>query len=1037
MADLNFGINAGLVEELYAQYLDNPESVDPSWRSFFDERMGTRRVLPSAWMYGPQAGKAAMQLTAETKAEVVPTTIPSSAGTNGVATTTNGPTPAAKTGNGSNGSARAHQAAVQAHAVATEAAALAVERAFDATTLPTFAPQVLSIAPTSTMPDTGGSLAQAAVQARVFQLLNAYRVRGHLYARVNPLEEGDIQPATFPDREKTELDLRNFGLSHADFDLDVPTVDMPGPSSIKLKDLVQRLEETYCRFIGVEYTHIEDRTARVWLRERMEATHNRLQMSKEQQLRILTKLTEAEVFEQFIHGSYGAGTKRFSLEGAESVVSLLDLLVERSADEGVEEVVLGMAHRGRLNVLVNIMDKSLREIFAAFEDADGQANLGRGDVKYHLGFSTDRTSASNKKIHLTLTFNPSHLEFVNPVVEGRVRAKQDRRQGRNGAMSTLDRDTMRRVMPLLIHGDAAFIGQGIVPETLNLCGLEGYKTGGTIHLIVNNQVGFTTDPLDSRSTRYASDITRMLKVPVFHVNGEDPEAVAQVAQLAIEYRQRFQQDVVIDMYCYRKYGHNEGDEPRYTQPRMYHLIDKKPTVRRMYIDHLLGLGHITEDIAERCAKDVRDRLEHAFREVKEKGCVPGKYWMGGVWAPYRGGRDVDTPEVPTCVSKERLAAISEGLLTLPSGFKVHPKVMPILRGRHDKLVSGEPFDWGTAEALAYGTLLDEGYPVRISGQDVRRGTFSHRHAVLFDSDTGLPHAPHAALCRGRARFDVFNSPLSEAGVLGFEFGYSLDYPDALIMWEAQFGDFLNGAQVIVDQFLTSSEDKWHRLSGLVLLLPHGYEGQGPEHSSARLERFLSNSAEDNIQVCNLTTPAQLFHVLRRQVLRPWRKPLAIMTPKSLLRVAATSKGAHRPVSTITDLTTGSFQRIIPDTVGTEPSKVRKVLLCSGKVYYDLAVEREARQLTDIAIIRVEQLYPLGEEIVNILAPYKDGTPLVWVQEEPQNFGAWYFINAKLPAMIDGRLPLSSVARAPSASPATGSRAAHLIEQRQIIDEALA
>jgi len=893
-----------------------------------------------------------------------------------------------------------------------------------------------SIPPSSTAPEL---VPHAAVHARVFQLLNAYRVRGHLYAKINPLlDYGETHgTGALPNRDKSELDLRNFGMSPADFDMEVPTVDLPGPATMKLYDLVQRLEETYCRSIGVEATHIEDRTARVWLRERMETTRNRLHLSKEEQLRILKKLTEAEVFEQFIQGSYGAGTKRFSLEGGESMMSLLDLLIQRSADEGVEEIVLGMAHRGRLNVLVNIMDKSLREIFAAFEDTDGQANLGRGDVKYHLGFSTDRTADSGKKIHLTLTFNPSHLEFVNPVVEGRVRAKQDRRQGRTGAMGSLDRDTMRRVMPLTIHGDASFIGQGVVAETLNLYGLEGYKTGGTIHLIVNNQVGFTTDPVDSRSTRYASDITRMLKVPVFHVNGEDPEAVAQVALLAIEYRQRFQQDVVIDMYCYRKYGHNEGDEPRYTQPRMYHLIDKKPTVRRMYIDHLLGLGQITEDIAEQIAKDVRDKLEQAFREVKEKGCVPGKYWMGGVWAPYRGGDDKDTPEVSTAVSKDRLLAISEALLTLPSGFKIHPKVLTILKQRHDKLAAGDLFDWGAAEALAYATLLDEGYPVRMSGQDVRRGTFSHRHSVLYDTETGLPYAPHSAVCRGRARFDVFNSPLSEAGVLGFDFGYSLDYPDALIIWEAQFGDFLNGAQVIVDQFITSSEDKWHRLSGLVLFLPHGYEGQGPEHSSGRLERFLSNSAEDNIQVCNLTTPAQLFHVLRRQVLRPWRKPLAVMTPKSLLRVAATSKGAHRPLSTIDDLTTGGFQRVIPDTSGIDPSTARKVILCSGKIYYDLAVEREARGLRDVAVIRVEQLYPLSDDLVRVLAPYKDGTPLVWVQEEPQNFGAWYFVNVKIPPMIGGRLPLSSVARAPSASPATGSRAAHLIEQRQIIDEALA
>ncbi len=974
MADLNFGLNAGLVEELFAQYLDNPHSVDASWRSFFDDRSGRTAQAP--------AGVAA--------------------------TFSNG------NGAAANG-AQAKRARDEAHQ--------AVERAFGPSPV-----GAVSIAPPSGGSDST-AVAQAAVQARVYQLLNAYRVRGHLYADINPLQD---RPAEHP-----ELDLSNFGLADADPDMLVPSVDMPGPSVQRLRDLVNRLEETYCRSIGVEFTHIENREARVWLRERMESSHNRIELTQAQQLRVLTKLTQSEVLEQFIHGAYGAGTKRFSLEGGDSLMPLIDLLIERAGDHDVEEVVLGMAHRGRLNVLVNIMNKSMREIFAAFEDTDGEANLGRGDVKYHLGYSTDATTANGKNVHLTLTFNPSHLEFVNPVVEGRVRAKQDRRQGGRGALTDLEREAMRRVMPLLIHGDAAFIGQGVVSETLNLCNLPGYKTGGTIHLIVNNQVGFTTDPSDSRSTRYASDITRMLKVPVFHVNGEDPEAVVQVALLAIDYRQRFQQDVVIDMYCYRKYGHNEGDEPRYTQPRMYQQIDKKPTVRRMYIDHLAGLGTITEAVAEEIARAEREKLEQALRDVKEKGCVPGKYWMGGVWAPYSGGADEAVPRVPTNVPRERLIALSEALLRLPPGFKPHPKVWPTLKTRHDKLIAGEAFDWGTGEALAYASLLDEGFPVRISGQDVRRGTFSHRHAVLFDVETGEPYAAHGALCRGKARFDVWNSPLSEAGVLGFEFGYSLDYPDGLVVWEAQFGDFLNGAQVIVDQFITSSEDKWTRLSGLVLLLPHGYEGQGPEHSSARMERFLQNCAEDNVQVCNLTTPAQLFHALRRQVLRSWRKPLVIMSPKSLLRVAATSKGPHRPVSTIDDLAEGSFQRVIPDTSGMDLSRARKVLLCSGKVYYDLAVARDARKIEDVAIVRLEQLYPLSNDLPNALAPVKNGTPLVWVQEEPRNFGGWYFIKANLPELLGDRLPISCIARAASSSPATGSKAAHMIEQSQILDEAFA
>jgi 2-oxoglutarate dehydrogenase E1 component len=962
MSELNFGINAGLVEELLNQYLENPESVDASWRAYFDKETGR----------GPQGYR------------------------NGARGQTNG--------SHANGGA-----ASEAHGqVGRE-----LDHAFAQTIVEPSAP--------GPGDEERAMLVEIARSARVYQLLNAYRVRGHLFADLDPLGGPVVAPP--------ELDLSNFQLSAADLDKPFPAVDLPGPSVQTLREIISRLEETYCRSIGVEYTQIEDPEARTWLQERMEATKNRIALGKAQQLRILTKLTEAEVFEQFIHGSYGAGTKRFSLEGAESMMPLLDLLIERAGQSGVEEVVLGMAHRGRLNVLVNIMDKSLREIFAAFEDKNATLSLHGGDVKYHLGYSTDRVTETGHKVHLTLTFNPSHLEFVNPVVEGRVRAKQDR------AGLTSPQSAMSRVMPLLIHGDAAFIGQGVVPETLNLVNLDGYKTGGTIHLIVNNQIGFTTNPRDSRSTRYASDITRMLKVPVFHVNGEDPEAVAQVALLAIDYRQKFGQDVVIDMYCYRKYGHNEGDEPRYTQPKMYKDIDKKPTVRRIYVDQLKQLGHITEEKAEELVQKHRATLATTFKEVKENGHTPGRYTMGGVWAPYRGGADRETPETPTNVSREKLLALSEKLVTFPPGFSVHPKVLPTLKQRHDKLVSGEPFDWGTGEALAYATLLDEGTPVRISGQDVKRGTFTHRHAVVFDAETGEEYTPLSSVCRAPARFEAYNSPLSEAGVLGFEFGYSLDYPDGLVIWEAQFGDFLNGAQVIVDQFLTSCEDKWYRLSGLVLLLPHGYEGQGPEHSSARVERFLQSCAEDNIQVANLTTPAQLFHALRRQIKRPWRKPLVVFSPKSLLRVAATSKGPHRPVSTIDDLASGSFQRVIADTSGVDPRDVKKVLLCSGKVYYDLASERDARGIRDTAILRLEQLYPIGQELIDALAPYKDGTKLVWVQEEPLNMGAWYFVKANLPDLLGDRLPLSVASRPPSASPATGSGASHRLEQKQLIDDA--
>lgn len=936
----DFGVNAGFVEELYAQYQENPEKVDASWRSFFEAQRGLTAPVQASY---PKNGAAR---TAPVAAYEPDRKIPSP-------------------------------------------------------------------------PSSQELMSKVVTRARVVQLVNAYRVRGHLFAHVDPL---GVAPSAPP-----ELDLANFELQESDLEKQFPTVDLAGtPPTLSLRDIINRLEETYCRAIGVEFTHVEDPTQRMWLQRRMEETKNRLALDRERQLRILTKLSDAEIFEQFIHRSYEAGTKRFSLEGGEALIPLLDLLIERGADEGVEEIVLGMAHRGRLNVLANILGKSPREIFAHFEDADPERYLGGGDVKYHLGYSSDRTTESGRKVHLTLTFNPSHLEFVNPVVEGRVRAKQDRLSSK---------DAGRAVMPLLIHGDAAFIGQGVVPETLNMCLLEGYRTGGTIHVIVNNQVGFTTNPSESRSTRYSSDITRMLKVPVFHVNGEDPEAVAQVALLASEWRQKFGMDVVIDMYCYRRYGHNEGDEPRYTQPRMYAIIDKKPTVRQMYVKRLVEMGQVSEAQADEILAKRRELLARALEEVKQKGFAPVTYTMGGVWSCYRGGRDADTPEVATGVSREKLLELSSKMLELPENFKVHPKVLPILKTRHERLVKGEPFDWGTGEMLAYATLLSEKVPVRISGQDVRRGTFSHRHAVVFDMDSGHAFAPLSRVIESPARIDVFNSPLSEAGVLGFEFGYALDYPDALVIWEAQFGDFLNGAQVIVDQFITSSEDKWHRLSGLVLYLPHGYEGQGPEHSSARMERFLQNSAEDNIQVCNLTTPAQLFHCLRRQIHRPWRKPLIIATPKSLLRVATTAKGP-RPVSTIDDLVNGRFQRVIGDTT-VDPTRVKKILFCSGKVYYDLAVAREQRGITDVAILRLEQLFPYNHELNDALAPYAEGTKLVWVQEEPINYGSWYYINATLPQAIGGRFPVSVVGRSPSASPATGSKASHTFEQKRLIDEAFA
>ncbi len=952
----DFGINAGFVEDLHAQYRQSRQSVDEGWRDFFD-----------AFEPSGSAGAAAHR------------------------DSPNGPMSA-------NGFAKSGASGVEppVRTVVSPYAAPALPRIFDE--------------------QSGANgirderlLAVAAVQGRVYQLVNAYRVRGHLFAKIDPLGSAhDAAP---------ELQLSNFGLSEADYDVTFPTAGMSGiAEKATLREIIEHLEETYCSSIGVEFTHIEEPEAREWLQDAMESTRNRTPLDPSETLRVLTRLTDAEIFEQFVHTNF-LGAKRFSAEGAESMIAMLDLLIDHAAGHGIEEIVIGMAHRGRLNVLANVMGKNVREIFAAFRDSNPERNLGRGDVKYHLGASADRTTSTGRKVHLSLAFNPSHLEFVYPVVEGRVRAKQDR-QKRLG------------VMPLVIHGDSAFMGQGIISETLNMAGLEGYTTGGTVHLVVNNQIGFTTVPSDSRSTRYCTDITRLLKVPVFHVNGEDPEAVIQVTRLAIEFRQRFGKDVVIDMLCYRRFGHNEADEPRFTQPLMYQLIDQKPTVRQVYVNKLARAGQITADLGNQLMTERKAALEQALVEEKQGDYLRAPSAMEGIWTPYYGGPDARVEDVATCVSAEQLNAHAARLAELPEGFHANPKIKAMLDLRRERVANNEPFDWGTAEHLAFASLAAEGRRIRLSGQDSRRGTFAHRHATLFDSQTGHRFTPLARLADEHGgKFEVFDSPLSEQGVLAFDYGYSLDCPEGLVIWEAQFGDFVNGAQVIIDQFIVSAEDKWMRLSGLVMLLPHGYEGQGPEHSSARIERFLQLSASDNIQVCNLTTPAQLFHVLRRQVLRPWRKPLVIFTPKSLLR--------HKEaVSTTADLATGEFKRVIPDTE-TNPRHVKRVLLCTGKVYYDLHAARRDLKREDVAIVRLEQLHPIGPELTNALAVYADGTRLVWVQEEPRNMGCWYFMNANLRNIIGDRLPLSVVARSPAASPATGSTASHKLEQQRLIHEALA
>ncbi len=963
--ELDFGVNQGFVEEQYLRYRENPGAVDPSWRRFFEalEREDKAQALIEGTKPAATPSAPAPALTEST----VPRSVRNSA-------------VAKSNGNG-------HAALLPATAE--------------------FVPGAVS-SPHAALP-TADALFVSELQGRVSALVNAYRVRGHIYADLDPLSRNPPVPS--------ELSLETFGLDQVDPNTVFFTSDMAGPSTLPLKDIVARLKETYCRTIGVEFTFMEDPEERQWLQRRMETTLNRTELTHDEQLRLLTKLIDAELFEQFLHTKY-VGAKRFSLEGAESVIPLIEQLIQGAAKHKVEELVIGMAHRGRLNVLANVMEKSMRELFFAFNDSRPELQIGRGDVKYHMGFSSDRR-VDGHALHLTLCFNPSHLEWVNPVVEGRARAKGDRKED-------LSR---RKVLPLLIHGDAAFAGQGVVAETLNLSRLQGYTTGGTIHVVINNQIGFTTAPEDTRSTPYCTDITRMLRCPVFHVNGEDPEAVTQVVRLAVDYRQQFGQDVVIDMYCYRRYGHNEADEPRYTQPVMYTAIDRQPSVRETYVRRLKERGFITDAQAEEIATRRQAQMEEELVEAKRGSYMPPDYAMGGLWQSYRGGPDSECPEADTAVSRERLLALADKLIETPDDFNVHAKAKRFLKERRERAIGEKPLDWGTAEILAYATLLEEGTRVRLSGQDVRRGTFSHRHAVLFDSITGRRYMPLMHVGEELSKIEVWDSPLSEAGVLGFEYGYSLDSPDALVIWEAQFGDFANTAQVIIDQFLSSSEDKWHRLSGLTLLLPHGFEGQGPEHSSARLERFLALCAEDNMQVANLTTPAQVFHCLRRQVLRPYRKPLVIMSPKSLLRHPDAT-------STIDDLTQGGFKRIIPD-LSVDPANVRRIILCTGKVYYDLLAARTRQKRDDVALIRLEQLYPLRpSEIQDVLAPFKSGTDLVWTQEEPWNSGGWYHINARLPAILQGRFVIRCVSRAESASPATGSNAAHKLEQERLVQEAL-
>jgi 2-oxoglutarate dehydrogenase E1 component len=903
--------NAIVVEEYYQRWLDNPESVDPTWRAFFQ-----------GFAFGSD-GKA------------------------------------------------------------------------------------LSAAPTA------GLAADSLKQAAVHYFINTYRSIGHTQAHVNPLDANPPPPAP-----KLQLGLFYLGESDLDTVFDLGTY--LGGGQMKLRDIVASLQQTYSGHVGVEYTHIQDQDCRRWLQEQMESTRLQPKFTKPLKIRILRRVYKAELFEKFLHTKY-VGQKRFSLEGGETIIAALDAVIDHCPQSGIVEIVMGMAHRGRLNVLCNIMRKSFDQLFEQFsENYVPDTVAGDGDVKYHLGYESILTTTSRAKVEVRLAANPSHLEIVDPVVEGKARARQ-RIRG--------DTTERRAVLPLLIHGDAAIAGQGIVSETLQFSQLPGYRTGGTLHFVINNQIGFTTDPSDSRSTRYCTDIAKSIEAPIFHVNGDDPEAVCMVAQLAVEFRVKFKRDVFIDMYCYRKHGHNETDEPSFTQPMMYKLIAAHDLVSALYTRQLITEGSITAAEGDAIKAEYSNALDENLGKARAREAAKAEKRKSAADA-FKGSTAVFQPQyshapVNTAVSAEVVAQVFAGLTTVPPGFKVHPKIQRFIDNRAAAHKNGGPFDWGMGEALAFGTLLLEDIPVRVSGQDSERGTFTHRHAVFNDVETGEKYKPLNHLAEKQARFCVYNSLLSEAAVLGFDYGYSLDYPDLLCLWEAQFGDFANGAQVVIDQFLAAGESKWQRTSGIVLLLPHGYEGQGPEHSSARLERFLQLGAENNLQVANLTTPAQFFHVLRRQMKRDFKKPLIVMSPKSLLRHPAA-------VSRLEDFTSANFEEILDD--GAAPPKAQRVILCSGKVYYDLVEYREKNKVEGAAIVRVEQLYPLHRRRLAELAAKYSGARVIWCQEEPENMGAWRWIAPQLEEIFGHRPEYAG--RHEAASPAVGLLALHRAQLAAFLTKAL-
>lgn len=957
------GANAGYIAHIYASYLNNPESIDKSWCRFFDDLADDEIALLHEM--------SGASWTPEEN--------------------------------------RRHKGGfdIGGRAVAGTHVALDEGKAVAAPSREQSAANE-------------DEIRRATLDAvRALMLIRAYRARGHLIADLDPLrlKKHDYHP---------ELDPAHYGFSGGDYDRPIFINGVLGMEYATLREIVAALKETYCATIGCEFLHLTDPEEKAWIQQRIENVRNRTDFTTNGKRAILQRITAAEIFERFLHKKY-PGTKRFGIDGGEVLIPAIEQIMKRGGQLGLQEIVLGMAHRGRLNVLANVMGKPFTAIFAEFQGMESNPDSfqGSGDVKYHLGTSSDRDFDGNV-IHLSLTANPSHLEAVNPVVIGKVRAKQ----------KLLGDNEREQVLPLLLHGDAAFAGQGLVAETLMISELPGYRVGGAMHIVINNQIGFTTMPKHGRSGPYSTDVAKMLAAPIFHVNGDDAEAVVHVARIATEFRQQFKKDVVIDIYCYRRFGHNEGDEPSFTQPLMYQRIATQSTTREIYARRLIAEKIVTPDEAEAMVEDAQKHLEDAFEATKS--FRPNKAdFLGGQWEGFKVAYG-DDRRGRTAIAVEDAARVGRILTTIPDDFNLHPKLTRFLDARRAMFESGEGFDWATAEALAFGSLLSEGFRVRLSGQDSGRGTFSQRHAAFYDQVNERKFVPLQHV-RGEnpPLFEVHNSPLSEAAVLGYEYGYSLADPMTLVLWEAQFGDFANGAQVIIDQFIASGEAKWLRMSGLVLLLPHGYEGQGPEHSSARLERFLQLSGDDNWQVCNCTTPANYFHVLRRQMCRDFRKPLVLMTPKSLLR--------HKlAVSKLADMTEEStFHRVIDDDdMGTlvKPDKIRRVVCCSGKVYYDLLQERRDRKIDDVAILRVEQLYPFPRKTMGERLAAFPNADIVWCQEEPRNQGAWFYVGQRFEDILGetGHKTKRAryVGRSEMASTATGLLQRHSREQAALVDEAL-